>query len=217
MREQEEESNDASLVWPSPVIIAKLPDDWKIDGASKVSKEVTGGAQPDVKSDNVITLKSIDAAARKRRKKKSSQRKDEKKAPAATNSSQDLPEQSSRSKQPYYLNHVRGSTRIRQASQRIAAAFGTLAASLLLSHYSSLITLDDIGLVFPSTGRLLSDLVTGFCIGSFIVIFIFMIELRLGWIRIIGFKETVVESESFINILWDILFHVGVSINEEVM
>lgn len=40
----------------------------------------------------------------------------------------------------------------------------------------------------------------------------------MGWIKIVGYCETVVPEEVFaINFAWDILFHVGVSINEEVM
>ena len=40
----------------------------------------------------------------------------------------------------------------------------------------------------------------------------------MGWIKIVGYWETVVPEENFaVNITWDVLFHVGVSINEEVM
>ena len=58
---------------------------------------------------------------------------------------------SSTSAQSYYLNHVRGSARIRQACLRIAAAAGTLVSSYILcSLTSSLVSLDDIGLQVPS-------------------------------------------------------------------
>jgi hypothetical protein len=43
-------------------------------------------------------------------------------------------------------------------------------------------------------------------------------ELRMGWIKVVGWWENAVPEEVFaFNITWDILFHVGVSINEEVM
>jgi hypothetical protein len=122
--------------------------------------------------------------------------------------------------QPYYLNHVRGSTRIRQASQRIGAAMGSILASYMICHLSaSKITLEDVGLTLPSSYILVvQDLAWGFSIGSSIVSIIFIMEVWLGWIKIVGFFQTAVPNESFaINFLWDVLFHVGVSINEEVM
>lgn len=102
---------------------------------------------------------------------------------------------------------------------RIAAAASTLVSSYILcSLTSSLVSLDDIGLHIPSLQRVIFDLFCGCLIGSFIVIVIFVIELQLEWIKIIGYCETVVPNEKFaINIIWDILFHIGVSINEEVM
>ena len=68
------------------------------------------------------------------------------------------------------------------------------------------------------TYEVLSELLLGFTIGSSIVIFIFILELRMGWIKIIGYREKVVPQETFaINFAWDILFHIGVSLNEDVM
>mmetsp|Transcript_11487 Transcript_11487/g.24510 ORF Transcript_11487/g.24510 Transcript_11487/m.24510 type:complete len:394 (-) Transcript_11487:167-1348(-) len=127
---------------------------------------------------------------------------------------------SSSSSQPYYLNHVRGSTRIRHASQRLAAAVGTLFASYLLCSYSSssLLTLSDIGLHVSSFQQVLIDFGCGFGVGSCIVLLMFACEWRMGWIRIVGFWENVVKEEVFwINFGWDVLFHLGVSFNEEVM
>lgn len=131
--------------------------------------------------------------------------------------------------QPYYLNHVRGSTRIRQASLRIAAAMGTLLASFLMIYiFEDWRDEDDdngdnelelVNLLYAGhLGIIIFEVVCGFIIGSSIVIFIFLIELKMGWIKIISYWETAVPSESFlINIIWDILFHIGVSINEEIM
>mmetsp|Transcript_24306 Transcript_24306/g.43821 ORF Transcript_24306/g.43821 Transcript_24306/m.43821 type:complete len:401 (+) Transcript_24306:205-1407(+) len=127
----------------------------------------------------------------------------------------------SSSSQPYYLNHVRGSTRVRHASQRLAAAFGTLFSSYLLCSYnsSSLTSLSDIGLHISSFQQVLIDFGCGFGVGSCIVLLMLVCEWRMGWIRIVGFGwETVVEEEVFwINFGWDVLFHLGVSFNEEVM
>ena len=209
--EQEEQSNDPSLIWPSPAAIVKLPEDWAAQGRGSGATETNSS---EVRDDAISSTSSHS----RKKKKRSLQSKNENKASCITNIHPNNSNESNQNKQPYYLNHVRGSTRIRQASQRIAAAMGTLVSSYLLCSYSSLVTLDDIGLGVSSTKRMLSDFTHGFAIGSFIVIFIFIVELRMGWIRVIGFRETVVPTEVFaINIAWDILFHLGVSINEEVM
>lgn len=84
--------------------------------------------------------------------------------------------------QPYYLNHVRGSTRIRQASQRIGAALGTMSSSFLLCRYASFITLEDIGLNWSRDFML--DLCCGTLVGAFIVSCTFIAHLALGWIRV---------------------------------
>jgi len=211
LQKQEEESIDISLVWPSPSAIAKLPQDWIVveskDDTSMLSNDISG---KDGASLTIITHASNN---KKKRSAKNKQKQQIFKQQHHTEN------RSSTSAQSYYLNNVRGSTRIRQACLRIAAAAGTLVSSYILcSLTSSLVSLDDIGLHVPSLQRVIFDLVCGCLIGSFIVIFIFLIELQLEWIKIIGYCETVVPNEKFtINIIWDILFHIGVSINEEVM
>jgi len=215
--EQEAQSNDPSVIWPSPAIVAKLPQGWVVNVKESDSTE----AHLSVVCDNGNSSKPPYS---RKTKKKSLRSNIKNKAPSTVVSSQLPTVQPNKSnlsdqcKQPYYLNHVRGSTRVRQASQRAAAAMGTVVSSYLLCSFSSLVTLEDIGLGVGSAQRVLSDLAIGFVIGSFIVVFIFVAELRMGWIRIIGFRATVVSAESFaINLSWDVLFHVGVSINEEVM
>ncbi|KAL7473017.1 hypothetical protein ACHAXS_013406 [Conticribra weissflogii] len=65
---------------------------------------------------------------------------------------------------------------------------------------------------------MMSDLLIGFLIGSFIILLLFFLELSMGWIAVIGYFQTVEPKENFvINFTWDVLFHVGVAINEEIM
>lgn len=85
--------------------------------------------------------------------------------------------------QQYYLNHARGSTRIRQASQRLGAALGTLSSSFLLCNYVSVLSLRDIGLDWSRDVTF--DICRGIFVGAFIVTFIFLVEWMLGWIKII--------------------------------
>ncbi|KAL7517817.1 hypothetical protein ACHAWX_002706 [Stephanocyclus meneghinianus] len=120
---------------------------------------------------------------------------------------------------PYRLNHVRGSTRVRHASQRAGAAVGTAVASVLVCRFASRwIRLEDIGLSSRSVWEVMADVGRGFFVGSFIVTVLFVTELRLGWVRIVGYLNTVEPNELFLlNFSWDVLFHMAVSINEEIM
>lgn len=114
--------------------------------------------------------------------------------------------------QPFFLNHVRGSTRLRQAIFRISSAFGTLSMAYVMSNWVDHMLLADMGIAIS-----LADISWGFLVGSSIIILLFVTEVTLGWIHIVGFGEVVVPRESLIiNLLWDVLFHIGVSINEEV-
>ena len=119
----------------------------------------------------------------------------------------------SKRENPFFLNHVRGSTRLRQAVFRITAALGTLTMAHVMSEYvDHTSSLADIGLEIS-----FSDIGWGFAVGSTIVILLFLAEVALGWIHIVGYFEVVVPGEYLvINLFWDILFHIGVSINEEV-
>eukprot|EP00984_Skeletonema_dohrnii_P010990 scaffold4346_cov155-Skeletonema_dohrnii-CCMP3373.AAC.1 len=212
--EQEESSNDKSLEWPSADAIAKLPSDWVVSMHTPDKEEKIAG-DGDKGSNNAPKSIKKKRSKSKNNKPKSSQQCNN------TLSDQKLPAATKKiAQQPYYLNHVRGSTRIRQASQRIGAAMGSILASYMICHLSaSKITLEDVGLTLPSLYILVvQDLAWGFSIGSSIVSIIFITEVWLGWIKIVGFFQTVVPNESFaINFLWDVLFHAGVSINEEVM
>ena len=86
-------------------------------------------------------------------------------------------------RRPYHLNHVRGSTRVRHASQRIGAALGTLLATHVLCSLSPLVSFEDIGLDLSSPRKAAADMLCGFVVGSAGVLLIFAIELRRGWIK----------------------------------
>lgn len=216
LSEQEEQSNDGSIIWPSPDVIAKLPQDWVVQGSESSERGEDASEIPDVAAK--VTSKSH-SSTKKRRSAKNKIKASSSNSDQKTNLHSNESRKSIIETQPYYLNHVRGSTRIRQASQRIGAAMGTLFASYILCSFSSsLVTFEDIGLGITSAKEVLYDFTCGFLIGSFIVAFIFLLELRMGWIKIVGMFETVDPKEIFaVNFLWDVLFHVGVSINEEVM
>ena len=115
-------------------------------------------------------------------------------------------------KQPYFLNHVSGAMRFRQAFVRVAAALGTL---LQVGFMCALVDHRDLAAV----GAVLvpTDVARGVAVGAGIICVLFCVEVRLGWLAIVGYGEVVVASERLpLNLLWDALFHLGVSLNEEV-
>lgn len=128
----------------------------------------------------------------------------------------------------WFLNHVRGSLRFRQAVLRLASAAGSILMAYVMTNYvdppfpdgatseddeGPVVGLASIGLTPIS----FQDIALGVLVGSTVVLAIFALEVALGWIRVIGYFEKVVAEESWtLNILWDVLFHIGVSINEEI-
>jgi hypothetical protein len=211
LSEQEEQCNDATILWPTDAMIEKLPSDWRV-GEIILANEKK--CMPDDLAADDSKSPPYQSSSRKRRvstKEKSNQ---QRQSNSYDCNSSDITYRH----QLYYLNHVRGSTRIRQASQRLGLGLGTMTSSYILCTLSSYITLDNIGLGISSPRRIFFDVICGFGIGSFIVILIFLLEIQMGWIKIVGYWETVVPDEKFaLNITWDILFHIGVSINEEIM
>lgn len=113
----------------------------------------------------------------------------------------------------FFLNHVRGSMRFQQAMFRVADACGTLLTVFVESQYVFVEPLSLIGLLPISW----ADFGWGVLVGSSIIIGLFVVEVAMGWIHIIQYLEVVDENESlWINLLWDFLFHISVSVNEEV-
>lgn len=232
--EQEEEANDDTLVWPRVGSLDHLGGDWVVgspekenDGGvihgsgSDISREAqlgNGRAGHNVNVSSRVSSGATLKSRKKHNKRQSKQFKTETTSNAHSTTQQTQIQQQNlqKQKQPYYLNHARGSTRIRQASQRIGAAIGTLAATYAMCSISPLLTVSDIGLT-PTT-HILSDLVIGFLIGSSVILVLFLFELSMGWIAIVGYFQTVEPKEKFsVNFAWDVLFHVGVAINEEIM
>ena len=228
MTEQEEQTNDPAIIWPSPDDIAKLPNDWIVPG-SNVKKDDDILESHDSSSTNNPKPKPAHSSSNKKKRALKTKRNTlPSSSPPNTKNGETVHESKTNKRsngiskpKPYYLNHVRGSTRIRQASQRIGAAMGTLFSTYLLcsSSLTSLVNLDDIGIGIPSLKSFLVDVTLGIMVGSSIVILIFILEVKMGWIKILdGYCITVVPNEVFaINFTWDVLFHVGVSINEELM
>ena len=234
--QQEEESNDPSIIWPSIRILQQLPADWLPeqqggDGRKvHTDEQVNGISSAPSKREEDTNKRHKNSADQVYRKKRSKNLQDrpvlrDNLAHTSPCPRPSPPPQQQQQQQPYYLNHVRGSTRLRQASQRLAAASGTLIATYLLcnpsfssSSSSPFIKFEDVGLKVTSVHRVLSDIVHGIVIGSTIVVILFGVEVYMGWIRIVGFWEKVVSDEKFVlNLLWDALFHMGVSVNEELM
>lgn len=120
-------------------------------------------------------------------------------------------------KQPFFLNHVRGSLRLRQAALRLGAAVGTILQVGTMSVLLDQRSLRAIGLPTPLELFAGRDLYLGLLTGATCVLFLFVAEVALGWVKIVGYCETVTPGEWLsLNLLWDTLFHIGVAINEEV-
>mmetsp|Transcript_3561 Transcript_3561/g.7631 ORF Transcript_3561/g.7631 Transcript_3561/m.7631 type:complete len:518 (-) Transcript_3561:216-1769(-) len=232
--EQEEEANDDTLVWPKVGSLDRLGRDWivgcpekknddgmihgSVNDISREARQDNGRAGQEMNGSSRVSSAATLKSRKKHNKTQSKQSPAETTSNALSITQQTQIQQKKRQKQkqPYYLNHARGSTRIRQASQRIAAAIGTLAATYVMCSISPLLTVSDIGLT-PTT-HILSDLMIGFLIGSSVILVLFLFELSMGWIAIIGYFQTVEPKEKVaINFSWDVLFHVGVAINEEIM
>jgi hypothetical protein len=121
------------------------------------------------------------------------------------------PKQPASKKQPYFLNHVRGAVRLRQAALRLGAAVGMVIQVHLMSR---LVDNQPVGTIGLDVRAL--DVAVGMAVGSSLVLLIFLAEVGLGWLKIVGYAEVVVPGESLtLNLLWDVLFHVGVSVQEE--
>lgn len=238
--QQEAESNDPSIIWPSRSVLQQLPNNWlptegvvqdvvhdgddKSKSSINVSDNGIGASNITRRSTSSSSSNGNDKKQKKKKKLSNNEHRQNSKSMVLNHNQSSSSSASSQSSQTYYLNHVRGSTRLRQASQRLGMAMGTLFVTYLLCNpsfrasSSSFTKLDNVGLQFPSMQQVLSDLFIGILIGSTIVLVIFSVEVYMGWIKIVEYWEKVVPEERFgLNLLWDALFHVGVSVNEELM
>ena len=74
--------------------------------------------------------------------------------------------------------------------------------------------LSEFGLRFD--GGAVVDVGLGLLTGGTCIAVLFVVEWRLGWILPTHTFECVVPGESWgLNITWDVLFHLGVAVNEE--
>merc|ERR1712048_558735 len=84
-----------------------------------------------------------------------------------------------------------------------------------VSHFLDKRSVGSLGLTFDRP--FFADCVAGFTVGVSIVAFTFLVELKAGWIYFLRLFEVFDHSESFTRcIFWDVVFHINVSINEEV-
>ena len=121
--QQEEQCNDASIAWPSHDAIAKLPQDWVVDDEDDKDNDVIQQEVADTNSSSkshISNKKRKRSTRRKHNQHQSSKNDtfDDTQQPATKDHKvqHDTDNTSIVQSQPYYLNHVRGSTRIRQAS-----------------------------------------------------------------------------------------------------
>ena len=116
-------------------------------------------------------------------------------------------------KQPYFLNHVRGHVRFRQAMLRLGSATGTLLQTAAMGAFFDGTELIDTMLL---RGASWGDLGQGVATGACCIVVVFAAEIAVGWLRVIGYLEVAAPGEWLVlNLFFDVLFHVSVAINEE--
>lgn len=97
---------------------------------------------------------------------------------------------------------------------RIGMNLGSLLVVWFACHIVDGSSLASVGLTMDM--HFFFDLGAGFCVGIFIVFFIFTVELMAGWIHFLKFFEVFNHSENFsVCIFWDVVFHLNVALNEE--
>jgi hypothetical protein len=122
----------------------------------------------------------------------------------------------SRKQQPFFLNHQTGAQRRKDMFMRIGMMLGTVITVTFMSATVDKTELKGINL----DATFMANIANGVCVGGFIVFSMFAVELAAGWIRFHCFCEVFDhEKESnlfFVNIFQEVIFHLSVSINEEV-
>lgn len=116
--------------------------------------------------------------------------------------------------QPFWLNHVGGRRRCKDACMRAGMAFGSVLTVWFCCRFLDMRPMSSLGLVFD--GAFAAEILTGTCVGVSLVAFIFAVELLAGWLHFLQLFEVFDKSEGFAaNIFWDAVFHAMVSVNEE--
>ena len=117
----------------------------------------------------------------------------------------------SKPKRPFFLNHVRGSRRCKHAALRCAAACTSLVGAATLATFLDGRPLGALGLLTVGPDSTFGqDFLFGVLTGGGVVVLMFLVELALGWVRVLGLLETFAPAESFtLNLLWDSIFHIA--------
>jgi len=120
----------------------------------------------------------------------------------------------SKTGQPFSLNHVTGRRRCKDACMRMGMNMGTLLTISFMCYYMDNRTLGSLGLTLD--WPFFTETMAGMGVGVTIVGFMFIVELYAGWLHFLQFFEVFDQSESFaLCIFWDVVFHLNVSLNEE--
>ena len=116
---------------------------------------------------------------------------------------------------PYYLNHVRGALRLKQASVRCGMALSSIFTVVIMSVLMDRRSVSNIGLTFGDNQFWL-DLLNGVAVSFGLIIGLLLVELALGWVRPLCYFDSLDTRENFFfNLCIDATFHIAVSINEE--
>lgn len=116
--------------------------------------------------------------------------------------------------QPFFLNHVTGKRRFKDACMRFGMTIGTVLTVWCTCRWMDMRSLPELGLTLDQP--FWSEACVGVCVGAFIVTFIFFVELGMGWIDVLSFFEVFDRSENFARcIFYDVVFHLNVALNEE--
>jgi len=120
-----------------------------------------------------------------------------------------------KSKQPFFLNRVRGNIRCRQAGLRSGTALATLLQVGLMALCLDGVAWDSyIGATAPT---FVTDVSLGALTGLTCVLLMFFGGVGMGWLQVVGYGQVLLPGESLtLNLVWDVIFHLAVSINEEV-
>lgn len=118
------------------------------------------------------------------------------------------------SKQPFFLNHVSGGARCKHAALRVGSAIATV---LLIGLMATLLDRQPLAAIGLHADGFASGLALGGLTGTTCVAVLFLAEWQLGWLHVCGYCEVVAPGERLSHcLLWDVAFHIGVSVIEEV-
>ncbi|OLQ06828.1 40S ribosomal protein S15 [Symbiodinium microadriaticum] len=116
--------------------------------------------------------------------------------------------------QPFFLNHVTGRQRCKDACMRLGMGVGALLGVWFMCRCMDRRDLSSLGFTLDSP--FFQDAAAGLVVGVTIVSFMFAVELVAGWVIFLQWFEVFDKSENFaVCIFWDVLFHLNVAVNEE--